>query len=1236
MSAGTGRGAAWKFRASNEDTIDARPRRASDVAPAMSLFAGRFEVGRLLGRGGFGAVHQAFDRELGADVALKILTDPRAGSRARFTSEFRLLLDTHHPNLVQLSSLSQHEGEWGLGMELVDGVGVLAHLGHDAVHEAPTGAHDDAPRTTRAVEPDRVVTVLRGLAEGLCALHRAGLLHRDVKPSNVLIERGTERPVLLDFGLVLSLDEAAQRARVIAGTPHYMAPEQVRGDALAPASDWYALGALAFELLTGRRPFAGPTLAVLEAKITRSAPAVSMLVPGTPRRLESLVASLLAPRAEDRPSGDAVLDALRALSRSQPRSGVRPCAATRPAPIAVLPAAPPLVGRDRELALLDDAAIRALRSEDVVRVHVRGVSGIGKTALVQRWALGLARAGTRVLRGRAYRSERVSFQGLDDLAVDLALHTSLDALAPEAREVLARVFPRTLGADVDRASLRLAGSAAVDRGDLVRALRALIAGAEAPRVEPEHRLTVLWLDDVQWLDRDSLDVLSALVATSLPRTLLVTTGRPDRCASDAWAASGAGVLGIELGALDVSAAAALVRARHGEVEPGVVSALHGASGGNPFLLLRALEQEAAPSLALRAHERRLLEVLAIAGGPLARRVALDAAGVPREQRVRMTRLEIDRWTRSAGDDGALDLAHDRIRDELLAGLSQPARIESHLALAERLAAEPGADRAAIGVHLMHAGERARALPELSRAADEARASFAFARAAELYAHALGCAPAPALARALTIARGEALCESGRAAEGAELFVRLASELEEACDTEARALRHDVLRRAGEALLLSGDPRRGRALLQRLFRELGLAWPGAPAPTLARLVLSRARYALGLPPRAAPLDAVRREVLWSTCRALTHADPLRSAAMQTELYLRTEGRSDPATRARVLLTEVVLESIRGTLSTTRTRALLLEIDALVSLRDDPRLAATATLGHAFAAVYRGDFAGARRLLRTCMDAHDRLGLGRTWERSWIVPLLLFVEFQCGELDAVRALATEAALVHSASGDRLGLAQVLLRHTPFGWLALDRPDEADAWLARGLDAGPAREPGLLAHFASLARMHVALYRDDTSEARRIARADARSSLASGAPMSQFVRIDALAAHARAELAALSPHERGARLALVGIARLLELEQSAWAAALADIVRGSLDALDDPLRGASRLDAASRDLEARGVVLFALAARWQAARLRRRPDEMDAAIAHAHARGVALPARLFATLVPLPPQALEGGPR
>jgi eukaryotic-like serine/threonine-protein kinase len=309
-------------------------------------FFGSFRIERQVGRGGLGAVYRAVDCRTGDTVALKLLPpgpDPSATRRLR--REFDSLRHLDHPNIVRVLDFGDVDGIPWLSMQFVDGLALrewLAVAGRprllepepdadapegvdlDVLFEEPdSGALLAAARARRFLietgleamltaeeqveqnNPDRLHALCEALAQvcdGLSFVHSRGLLHRDVKPGNVLV--GQDRRVtLVDFGLAKSMTDAeiTDHGHVV-GTYRYMPPEQARGEALDRRSDLYALGVTLYELLAGRPPFPHRNqLELLEAILYQEPPEIARINPGAPAPLARLAERLLQKRAEERP-----------------------------------------------------------------------------------------------------------------------------------------------------------------------------------------------------------------------------------------------------------------------------------------------------------------------------------------------------------------------------------------------------------------------------------------------------------------------------------------------------------------------------------------------------------------------------------------------------------------------------------------------------------------------------------------------------------------------------------------------------------------------------------------------------------------------------------------------------------------------------------------------------------------------------------------------------------------------
>ena len=253
---------------------------------------------RRLGAGGMGVVYEVHDSVRDEVVALKTLLRTSAADLYRLKREFRSLADVAHPNLVCLYELFVEDERCFFTMELVRGVSFVDYA----------RGRDRARRSD-----DRLVHALRQLVDGVSALHRHGKLHRDIKPSNVLVTP-EGRVVILDFGLIAELlpQHAGDVSYVSGGTPAYMSPEEGSGATPSEASDWYGVGVTLYEALTGRIPFAGPSLDVLLRKRADDPPAPAQVVPDVPADLSAICMGLLRRDPEQRLSGP---EALRGLAR---------------------------------------------------------------------------------------------------------------------------------------------------------------------------------------------------------------------------------------------------------------------------------------------------------------------------------------------------------------------------------------------------------------------------------------------------------------------------------------------------------------------------------------------------------------------------------------------------------------------------------------------------------------------------------------------------------------------------------------------------------------------------------------------------------------------------------------------------------------------------------------------------------------------------------------------------------
>ncbi len=293
------------------------------------LIAGRYRLGESIGRGGMGEVWRAYDETLGRHVAVKLLlpqdSDPTATSRFRLEAQTAARID--HPNVVGVRDFGEYDNRLFLVMELVEGDNLARLLTQSGAQPA-----------------ERVARMAAQAAAGLAAAHRQGIVHRDIKPGNLLLDAdGTLK--IGDFGIARFVDDpgaALTATGQIVGTSLYLAPERALGKPAGPASDVYALGCVLYQLLTGRPPFqADSAVAILHQHLDAApVPPRELGVAGLPPAFENYLLGLLAKEPEHRPAAQRAADWFAEgawLGRSEPLPEVTAPSRPSPAPAAGAP-----------------------------------------------------------------------------------------------------------------------------------------------------------------------------------------------------------------------------------------------------------------------------------------------------------------------------------------------------------------------------------------------------------------------------------------------------------------------------------------------------------------------------------------------------------------------------------------------------------------------------------------------------------------------------------------------------------------------------------------------------------------------------------------------------------------------------------------------------------------------------------------------------------------------------------
>ncbi len=897
-----------------------------------------------------GVVYDVEDLERGQRVALKTLKRRDEESLYRLKKEFRALTDLAHPNLVSLYDLVVEDSTCFYTMELVKGVAMVEYC--------RAKARDSRGSVSGMCDEPKLRAALPQLVNGLLALHQAGKVHRDIKPSNVLVTE-SGRVVLLDFGLVADLDlnSADSLDGRIVGTVEYMAPEQAAGEAASRAADWYAVGVLLYEVLTGRVPFSGAIMEILLHK-QRYPPAPPRgIVPEVPQDLDALCVDLLSREPSRRPSGTQVLRRIGAqLDPGVARDSMS------------LSASNDLIkfcGRDEELARLQAALAMGDDKHASVAV-IRGPSGIGKSALIRRYLDRLRMKHRRlvVLEGRCYERENVPFKAMDSLIDQLASFwlklpdVEAAALLPRKASLLQRLFP-VLGrvpviADAPPVS-------AVLDPQILRT-RAYAALREVLWRLANSRELVLVLDDMQWVDPDSIALLSDVMrAPDAPPLRLILSSRDEGWQEPATFAtlwmgeeetmgpSGmSGLLSaldlpkeyIELGPLSHEASVALARTLLAGSATDLAEWVAKEARGMPLFLgeltfyLQAVEpdQVAPIRLAQVIRERierlsdtarALVELVSVAGEPVSQRVAATALDCSPEVLAREVRyLRTAHLVRapSVRAENRLEPYHDRIRESVRANLDTRDRRRWHRALAMALEQWREGSPERLARHWHAAGQTHRAAELARTAAELAAKTVDFDRAARLYQMTLALGTySDSEIRALLTSLAAALTSAGRPESGAKAYLQAAK----GADPATRLELHN---RSASALLAGGYVEQGLAALTEVLAEIGLELAATPGRALRSVMWRRAwQRTRGFRWRTTAVEDIpksklmRLDILGSTAISLGVVDHIRGADYQARHLALALSLGEPARVALALGVEASFFAAQGAAKQARRLA-----------------------------------------------------------------------------------------------------------------------------------------------------------------------------------------------------------------------------------------------------------------------------------------------------------------------------
>lgn len=1199
-----------------------------------TLLLGDYLILEELGRGGMGVVYKALDRRRNRHVALKTLHRTSGEAIQRLKREFRSLGNLAHPNVVILDELRCIDGRWFFVMELVEGRHFHAYVcGEARKNDFPTASQwtrsasdvrfaSGAAETLPLSSPDqfsRLRESLKQLAQGLNALHQAGILHRDVKPSNVLVT-DDGRVVLLDFGMASELRwEESREAedRLIVGTLSYMSPEQSACQTLTEATDWYSLGVMLWETLAGQRPFVGNHGEMLGRKRSGPPPLPTAVVPAEQASLTELCLALLHPDPKARPTGDDVLRRLGVSSSPACRAATRWRQTSRGI----------FVGRKEELRRLAEAYAQ-MKSGRAVRVDVYGESGIGKSSLAHRFLDDLeSRQSALVLRGRCHEREMAPHRALDGIVDALIEHLAslpeekLIRLLPSDLGSLSRLFPTLCQLSAVRA---LAGRESVPPDDVEVHRRAVESLRELFRRLRQDSPLVLFVDDLQWGDVDSGLPLHELFQPPDPPSLLLVGCSRGGDAQDNPRPTTLTEMGdtseddvdrrsVTLAPLPQADAVELVRTFLGrDASDRQIDGVSREGKGNPYFIRELVRHFQTTSDDLSKSEslnveslldaridrlsesaREFLTAVAVSGHPIRIEDVQHAAGLSNSQReVALLRGEnLVRTSSGMGHD--VEMFHDRIRETITARLSPADLSGYHARLAGTLEVVPGVDPEILWLHFRSAGDRLKAGRYAEVAANQAAESLAFDRAAELYQQALELASLDTQGRHnLHKKRANTLANAGRCVEAAGSYLA-AGELAGG----AEAL--DCRRLAAEHFFRAGQVDEGKKVAKGVLAEVGIKLPVSNRGALANIAINmiqlrlrgsryRERSASEIPAE----ELLRIDMCWSAGPIWALIEPMQGLCLATRFVLLALRAGEPRRVAVALALDAMWRAMLSSERDEKTLgAFFQRAETLASRINDPYAIAYIRLWRADAELYCGRW---RRSLELHLEAETSfraLCTGIHWELTvgWLS--IISGQFFLGDLSEMARQVP--AMIAEATGRGDSFAAVIPQ-TYFGtivWLAADQIEEARS----RAELTPAGWPDMSFTFQHVLQL-IGLASIDLYENQGVRAWDRITNAwpglkRSGQDRHLLIRNIMLHLRARAAVAAIVSGGNNRKLIRSARrdARKLQRDSMPWARALGQLVLAGLAAV----RGADEeavqsLESVIREFDAAEMALFAAAAR------------------------------------------------
>ena len=1051
----------------------------------------RYEVIRKIGKGAMGVVYEAQDRDRNIRVALKVLSHVNASQILRFKKEFRRLANVAHANVVSLFELIQEKTDWLIAMELVNG----ADFSH-AVSCRRLSSNHALPALFE------INSLFQQLADGLNELHSFGILHRDLKPHNVMVTT-ENRVVVIDFGLATSFDWRQLQdipSQEFAGTCAYMAPEQAACRSVTPASDWYSFGVMLYESIAGKLPFAGPLLMV--EKQFKDPPRLVDCVPEIPVDWSHLCCDLMSTLPQNRPLGGEVLERLRELVNSRggalcsPKPGKRLSLSRVEEPTT-------FVGRVSEHEQLRNAFEHTLESCPVV-VAVRGPSGIGKSTLLEHFLSNLTPEWKCViLRGCCNEQESLPFKTLDSLVDSLCKHLGklsteeIGEILPADFFLLCQVFP-VLASVVTNKSFAHVRTEEDYRADPVLLRRKAFDALRDMLAKMAQRVPlVLFIDDLQWGDTAGAVVLSDMLKLDRPAKLMLIIAFREHSNSENNCLNALGLdridalsnrdssslasqmyqvkkLEINLASLPLAEASflatSLLAAQSTDIDREYVQRgrqIATESRGIPYFiheLVRyansdCITPEHAESIqhsisldellrqrvqSLPNESRLLVTTVAVAGHPVplnlaCKATALNSLDSRLVKQLRSTRLL--RFDGAAWTD-SVSMFHDRMRESIVDSLAADELCEVHLKLASVLETSAFHNQEAIAFHFDAAKQFDRARQYYRLSGDSAQKAFAFEKAVGLYRRALELTPpSDENVSSLTQLYGEACEKAGRSGEAAAAFLAAAT-----VANKERSLELQLA--AARQYCIGGFTDEGRVLLRKVLSAKRIHLSKRPTSVLATLMYQRLclwrenlSFVIRSEDELPPSVLQRIDLMWDAVSGLSFQEPVAVASLHTMCLREALKAGEPRRLVRALALEAILTATSGPKTKARVDSLLAiarNIDSRGELGETDGMLGMAQGATAFLQVRMPDAVAPLRSAETIFASKTPKAW---WELTTTRSLLTWAYMHIGDLSSLRKCVEAYERDAEERGDRFLLSSISSAGRPQLLLSDHRPDFAE---------------------------------------------------------------------------------------------------------------------------------------------------------------------------------------------------